>query len=233
MPLTPLIHITAAYSNAVLVAVMPHVNDFAKKLDLPIQLPITQAAVSKFVVTPQKGFVGGFLWLTNDYQFAFNNGYVNSFKLLKGNPFITDDPAQDWPHYFGKGNMTTNEAIEFARESLRKLGYEPKTFHADEPPYSLEGSSDLRGGHFPYCQIKWEREATNVEDMKEAANLTFQIDMQKKTLIGMTIFSRKAWQTNPVVDVVAETEGEYRQHQEGNKKSINTGKPDLFMQNSN
>ena len=41
MPITALIHITSAYSNAVLVAIMPHVNDFAKKMDLPIPLPIT------------------------------------------------------------------------------------------------------------------------------------------------------------------------------------------------
>ena len=230
MALTPLIHITAAYSNAVLVAVMPHVNDFAKKLDLPIQLPITQEAVSRFVVTPQKGFVGGSLWLTNDYQFIFNNGCVNSFKSIKGNPFLTDDPAKDWPEYLGKDNMTTNDAIEFARASLRKLGYSPETLHADEIPFSMEGPYDLREGHFPYCQIQWRRDATTIEDMKEAASLSFQIDMQKKVLVGMTILSRKIWQTNPVIDVVTETEGEYKQRQEGSKKVINTGKPDSFKE---
>ena len=40
-----IIRITADYSNAVLVAVLPYVSDFAQKLDLPVPHPITTAHV--------------------------------------------------------------------------------------------------------------------------------------------------------------------------------------------
>jgi hypothetical protein len=33
--------ITVSYSNAVLVAIMPHISNFAKALDLPIPQPVT------------------------------------------------------------------------------------------------------------------------------------------------------------------------------------------------
>jgi hypothetical protein len=82
MPITALIHITSAYSNAVLVAILPHVNDFAKKLDLPIPLPITTSQVLRFNVGRMQDFVGGGLWLTNHYQFVFDDGYVDSFTRL-------------------------------------------------------------------------------------------------------------------------------------------------------
>jgi hypothetical protein len=225
MPLTPLIHITAAYSNAVLVAILPHVNDFAKKMDLPIPLPITTNQVKRFNVARMKGEIGGGLWLTNHYQFVFADGCVSSFKSLEGNPFLSQDPAQDWPHYLGKDNMTTNDAIEMARGTLRKLGYDPKALHADTAPFSVEGSYDLREGHFPYCQIRWDKEAQTEKEKEDAAYLVFQINMEDKTIVGMTIIGRKIWQTNPVVDVVTETEGEYRQRTQGKKQSINTNAP--------
>ena len=52
-----LIHMTAAYSNAVLVAILPHVSDFAKKLDLPIPQPITATQVLKSRPSPYQGRV--------------------------------------------------------------------------------------------------------------------------------------------------------------------------------
>lgn len=229
MPITALIHITSAYSNAVLVAIMPHVNDFAKKIELPIPLPITSSQVSRFNPNPLQGFVGGGLWLTNQYQFVFNNGYVCGFTHLEGNPFLTEDPAKDWPHYIGKENINTNEAVELARSTLSKLGYDIQTLHADVAPNSIEGSYDLKEGHFPYCQIKWTTKAETPEEMKDFSSLTFQINMVSKSIMGMSIISRKLWQPNPQIDVQPELESDYRSRIQSHTNvpalNLNTGKP--------
>ncbi|EEF57893.1 hypothetical protein Cflav_PD0843 [Pedosphaera parvula Ellin514] len=72
-----LIHITAAYSNAVLVAILPHVSDFAKKLDLPIPQPIAANQVIWFKQVPFKGQIDGALVLSNNCWFHFSShGYV-------------------------------------------------------------------------------------------------------------------------------------------------------------
>jgi hypothetical protein len=229
MPITALIHITSAYSNAVLVAILPHVNDFAKKLDLPIPLPITTSQVLRFNVGRMQDFVGGGLWLTNHYQFVFDDGYVDSFTRLEGNPFLSEDPAKDWPHYIGKENINTNEAIELARGALRKLGYDPKMLHADVAPYSVEGSYDLREGHFPYCQIKWTSQAETPEEMKESSSIKFQINMVDKSIMGMSIFSKKIQLPNPKIDIQPELESDYRNRIQSHTNvpvlNLNTGKP--------
>ena len=49
IPAEKLLHMTLAYSNAVLMVVMTNVSDFAKRLDLPISQPVTTAQVQKFV----------------------------------------------------------------------------------------------------------------------------------------------------------------------------------------
>jgi len=76
-----LIHITATYSNALLVAILPHVSDFSKKLELPIPQPITVAQVRRFNLNPYNGHLSGSVVLTNRYWFAFDEGgYVVSFR---------------------------------------------------------------------------------------------------------------------------------------------------------
>ena len=215
MPLTQIIHITAQYSNAVLVAMLPHVNDYATKLELPIPLPITQEQVQTFKVGHLEGYVAGGLWLTNDYCFTFGNGYIWNFKVFTNNPWLTENPAGDWGHYIGKMNMTTNEAITFARDELVKLGYDPKALHADVAPTSFEGGNVLPQGPFPYCQIKWRKEAKTIEEKADASAITVQVNMQDKTLLGLTVISPKVRQPEPDIEPKPELESDYRKRMQG------------------
>jgi hypothetical protein len=200
-------------------------------LDLPIAQPITLNQVARFNPSPLQGFPGGGLWLTNRYKFIFGNGYVWNFEKLDGNPWLSQDPATDWPRYIGKGNMTTNEAIELARTTLRKLGYDPKELHADGPPFSVEGPYDIREGHFPYCQITWLKEAQTIEEKSEASSLTFQFNASDKTLLGLSIISRKAWKPDPKIDVVPELESDYKKRAQGTMV-INTNAPQVLNPNA-
>src|SRR5262245_23719665 len=128
-----LIHMTAVYSNAVLVAIVPQISDFTEKLDLPIIQPITVNQVIEFRPSPYKGEIGGGLMLSNHYWFSYADGQVISFRS-PDNFFHEDDPVANWRRYVGKENMTTNQAIEMGRQALRKLGYSVEELHADVPP---------------------------------------------------------------------------------------------------
>jgi hypothetical protein len=209
MPLLQMIHITTAYSNAVLVAVLPHVSNFAKQIDLPIHLPITQSQVVKLKVNPIEGYIGGGLFLDH-YQFAFDRGQVITFHNLTNNPFIKDDPSVDWKAFAGKDNITTNDAIDYAKKLMVKMGYTPKELHADIPPDSLQGPFDLKTGeHVPYCDINWSNVNTTT-NRQDIVYMDFQIDMERKELVGMGLASRVFWKTNPPVGVTPETEVEFR-----------------------
>jgi len=65
-----LIHMTATYSNAMLVAILPHVSDCAKQLDLPITQPITTSQVAHFRPSPYKNIITGGIWLAADADCA-------------------------------------------------------------------------------------------------------------------------------------------------------------------
>jgi hypothetical protein len=205
------IHMTATYSNAMLVAILPHVSDFAKKLDLPIQQPITPAQVREFKPSPIKDFVGGGLFFTNGDWFLFNRGAVTGFRS-PDNVFVNE--SEGWPSFaFGKDNMTTNEAITFARQTLTKLGYPPELLGCDVPPKWFTGPYDTKDGkHVPHCQMRWERypEAKTEDEHRNNDYVSFEINMEKKTVTGISISSSKIVQPSPRVDVVPELESEFR-----------------------
>ncbi|HEY5297556.1 MAG TPA: hypothetical protein VIK59_06505 [Verrucomicrobiae bacterium] len=210
-----LIHVTVAYSNAVLVAILPHISDCAKKLDLPIPAPVTASQVAHFNISPWEGEIGGGLWLTNHYFFSFTSGYVSSFRSPTNwfnNTYDNWDDLEYFKRYRGRDNMTTNEAIELARDSFRKLGYKPEEFQADGPPTSFEGPiNSKRLGHMPYCRIEWNSPNSKIRNwLGLDSYIQFDIDMQRKQIVGMNLISRRFWRSDPKITVTPDLETNYR-----------------------
>ena len=124
--------VTADYSNAVLVAIMPYVSDFAKNLDLPIAQPITPAHVRFFGCSPLANHVGGRVVLTNGYSFTFDRGRVVLF--TSPNSYFDLQDVKRIPEFYGKVKLTQTEAVQIARDAIRKLGYTQAAFQADRRP---------------------------------------------------------------------------------------------------
>src|SRR4051812_35239659 len=126
------VQVTAQYSNAALVAILPHVSEFSQKLDLPIAQPVRVEQVEHFNCDPHKGQVGGWLRLTNGFQFWYYDGYVKGF--ASPDCYYRLQGGEDLTPFFGSVKMSADEAVRLARESLRKLGYAETTLYADGTP---------------------------------------------------------------------------------------------------
>jgi len=214
MPISTLIHVTATYSNAVLVAVLSHVSDCTKKLDLPLPQPITTNQVARFNVNPTKGEVGGGLWLTNGWWFVFQSGCVGGFRSPDN--WFTQQDIEGVERFHGKDNMTTNQAIEMARSGFAKLGYKIEDFKLDKQPIRVEGPYENKVvGHVPFCSITWEDcpDPKTPEELANSSIIRFDIDMQKKQFVGMSLIGRKFWRPNPVIGIVPMSESDYQNMQ--------------------
>jgi hypothetical protein len=237
MPLTPLIHITAAYSNAVLLAILPHISDCAKQLDLPIPQPITASQVSRFATSSYENDVGGGVWLTNGYWFNFSLGYVEGFRSSTNwfsNQNDNWDDLKYLKRYIGKDNMTTNEAVALARSSFVKLGYKLADFNLDAAPTRLEGPYDTKKlGHIPFCRVEWDNPAVDTDEKRagQISLVQFDIDLQRKQIVGMGLSSTNFWRPNPQIDVVPETELDYRKRIQG-KMFVRSNAPIHFVPNN-
>lgn len=212
-----LIHMTATYSNAVLVAILPHISDCAKQLDLPIPQPITATQITRFNPSPYKDFIGGAFWLTNHCWFVFDNGYVHGFRSPDDWFTMADEYWNHLERYVGKDNMTTNEVIELARNSFRNLGYKPEDFHVNEQPTRVEGPYDNKKlGHIPYCRVEWDSPTSTIQQMLGLNfNIQFDVDMQRKQVVGMNLSGKRFFRPNPKIAVVPELESDYRKRIQG------------------
>ena len=218
-----LIHMTAAYSNAVLLIVMTNVSDFAKKLELPIPTPITTNHVQKFTPLPVKHSIGGALFLTNgDRFFQHGNGYINGFYSAQNYYTEQEFDEASVSKYYGRMNMTTNEVIEFARDALRKLGYDPKKLSADGPPTSFSFAGVINGHMFPFCDMEWE--GPDKENWKNKIRIS--INAEKKQVVGLSIISPSAWRPSPKLNIEPELESEYQKRMKG-KMFLRTNAPEL------
>ncbi len=142
-----ILQVTAAYSNAVLVAIMPHVSNFAKTLDLPIPQPVTIAQVKKFGCSPRADHIGGRVVLTNDYSFTFDLGAVVLYRSPHSY-YSLQDPDR-LPEFYGTVKVKKDEAINIAHNALKKLGYSDSELFLDlkpkvTPPKRNEGKEIAR-----------------------------------------------------------------------------------------
>jgi hypothetical protein len=200
MPL-PYYQLTVAWSNAVLTALLPHFSDCAKQLNLPIPTPITISQVAHFMPPIETGAFQAALWLTNGYSFEYFNGAL-CFRS-RDDLFALEDMDR-LERLAGKDNMTTNEAIDLARNSFVNLGYKLSDFEMGDPPNEIEGPSDIKDvGHMPFCKVTWRgpKGATNKQKTYE---LQFDVDMRQKRLAGMTLLGKTLWRPVPKIDAVPE-----------------------------
>lgn len=149
-----LVQMTAAYSNAVLMLVLSNATDVATKLDLPIIKPVQPSHVWKFVCDPRKDSVGGWLTLTNLYEFWYFNGHVDSMESSHSY-FGLQDPDLI-PRFFGKMRMSEAEVVEMARQSVRKLGYDPPWLLQKPQVQAARTAPQDKPNIVPHFRVTWK-----------------------------------------------------------------------------
>jgi hypothetical protein len=154
-----LVQITAQYSNAVLVAVLPHLSGFAQKLDLPVPTPIVPSQVLEFKCDPRAGQTGGAVVLTNGTMFTFLDGRVTLYRSPQSY-YSLQDPELI-PRFYGPVRISEKEAMRIARNTIKKLGYQSIVFNADNPPMVTPpkkiGTNFVSRYLFQWLDPKWPK----------------------------------------------------------------------------
>ena len=192
------IRVTAEYSNAVLVAVLPHISDVAQKLDLPVPHPVTAPHVINCSIKPQRK-LGVQVGIEGEWYFVFEKGYVDT--VQGPHHFFGLQDFERTPEFFGQVKMSKAEAIEFARETLKKLGVSLESVFAEQEP-RVTGPISNGTNTVPHYRIEWLD--------PRGAGMTTTVDMEingnAKRLERLRLFSRALERPPPKVAVPAQTE---------------------------
>ena len=197
-----LVQITAQYSNAVLVAILPYVSDFAQRLNLPTAAPVMPAQVLSFRCDPRKGEIGGLITLTNAGAFAFLEGRICSYRSPKSY-FSLQDPELI-PKFFGPVRVKEKEARETACGVIEKLGYTADMFRADlKPKVTMPermGSNYIARYRFQWLDPAWQRNKPITGVVP--ALLDVEVDASTGQIQMVSIASLASRRPSPKVDVV-------------------------------
>lgn len=197
MPTFEVIQITAQYSNAVLLAVMPFVADFAKKLDLPLPQPITIQQVREFNCSPRSDLFGGRVTLTNGHEFVFMHGRIEVYRSPQCYYELQDPDLA--PKFFGPVRLTEKQALQIAREAIKKLGYSENELFADRPAH-ITKPAKVGKNYVPRYRIRWNDPTRGSPD-NPPPSMDLEIDATTGRIHLMYLLNPNTWRAPPKVDV--------------------------------
>ena len=186
------LEITAQYSNAVLVAIMPHISDFAQTLELPVSLPVTMAQVDRFNCDRRKDQIGGLVLLTNGCRFWYENGHVSGYEGTHS--YFTLQVPDQVSEFYGTLRMNKSEAVEFCRKAIEKLGCQV-TDLSREPSVVL-ADTDF-GQTIPHYRIRWRDHSWPEKDNMTLTRV--EVNADKKLVEEIWLPATNFWRTSPAI----------------------------------
>ena len=192
-----LVQVTAQYSNAVLVALLPYVSDFSKNLELPIPTPITTNHVRQFKCSPRLDLMGGNIVLTNGYEFSFVHGRVGLYRSPKCY-FFLQDPDRI-PDFYGPVKISEAEVLQIARQAIKKIGYTDALSDANGVP-EITRPAQIGTNVVPRYRIKW-RSPNELDPKSPRSSIDFEINATTKQVEMMYLGNTKNRRPSPKVDV--------------------------------
>jgi len=144
--------------------------------------------------------VGGYLTLTNSLEFWFENGFVNGYRTTKSY-YDLQDPRRI-PEFYGKLNLTKDEAIRRARASLIELGYDLKDIFADQDP-EVEMPPRVGTNIVSVYSVRW------IDPIESGPSVIIDLSGVDGAIHKMRFFSTVFWRERPRIktatdDVVPE-----------------------------
>ncbi len=201
MPISELVQVTAQYSNAVLVAVMPYIADFAQKLNLPIQQPLTVAQVAQFKCDPRKDRVGGMVTLTNHFEFTFLDGRICVYR--SPDSYFSLQEADVPTQFYGTVKLREKEAVNTARQAIQKLGYTEKQTHTETEPRVIKprqfGKNSVPRYRVTWLDPSWQGARTASRPLPAIMDVEVNGENGRIEMFSMTSHDTRA--PNPPVAV--------------------------------
>ena len=193
---TEFIRVTAEYSNAVLLAILPYVSDFAQKAELPVPHPTKVEHVVGCGVLPWRntdgGIAGAGIRISGGWTLRFQSGYVNSF--TSPNSYFGLQNPDEIPRYFGTVRMNPEQAVALARESIRKLGIPLEQLFAEQEP-GISPLEKVGTNTIPRYKVQWV-------DPVGSQTAEAEVNADAKRVESLSINSTHLHKPSPKVSVV-------------------------------
>jgi hypothetical protein len=209
-----LIQVTAQYSNAVLVALLPYFSDAAHKLDLPVPQPITVQSIVDCGISPYR-YPNGDIYqagieVRGGWALCFMGGRVN-FAELRPSYFTVQNP-DDLTNYYGKVRMSKDEAVQMARDAIKKMGVPLEWVFAEQEP-RVTMPPKIHSHVLPYYRIEWldPRVGSLSQSGSDSVDIGINADAKRVERINLQV-NENLRRAPPKIDAPTPVRGRPRPH---------------------
>lgn len=189
----PLIQLATQYSNAVLVAILPQVSDFAIKSELPIPTPVVSEHIRQFRPLMIGDEIGGVFVFTNGIRLRYLRGMVEGFDTPRS--YFNVQNPRDIPKFYGELGMSKDEALQFARDHIHRLGYSLKETFTDQDPQKVDMPQHIGTNTVPFYQFHWQ------DPVFHATAIRVEVDANKRQIQSLALMSPFLWRAAPQLKV--------------------------------
>lgn len=180
------------YAAKLIPIALSSVDEYAKKLSLPIPSPLATNHLARFSLDDNGGWPHSEIELTNGWRFIYRNNRVNGY-YAPDNFFNSDNRPIRIREFIGQQRMTQEEAIELTRKTIRTLGYPPHLVRVDfEPTIRRPVLSNLSR-----LFITWQMETEDDLQSKVEA----EVDLTKRELKSLYHDDKAYWNKPPPIDL--------------------------------
>jgi hypothetical protein len=187
--------INPEYARQLVPMIFDAVDGYARKLSLPIPLPLTTNNVARIKIYNNDGWPHCEVWLTNGWKFIYRhtmvNGYhtPNVFNTTDYHPFHQKDFGGNW-------NLTTNQAIDLVKQQLAKLDFPTSNIHMDFAPNVIYAAGDFKK-IIPRYFFEWDY-TTNEELLSK---VEAEVNANSGKLESLYYDDKAYWGSYPPIDV--------------------------------
>jgi hypothetical protein len=161
-------------------------TEMAKRLELPIKLPIRPDDIKESTLDIRNGDLIGSIILNNGYRFSYQHGYISSFYSRNSDAY---DHEFDLKTIYGKVRFTKEQILDYATKQVRKLGYPDDLIFLDQPSFVGGGPSENVPGYTRF-RVWWQRPGTKSIEKDRNAQFT------EAEINGMTLQLESLWLRN-------------------------------------
>jgi hypothetical protein len=202
--------VSPQYARTFLNAILPQLADFVRMANLSIRPPVSTDDIdmAKYVTIYSCGIVEGdtqaFIDMKSGDRFVYSHGQVTAFYSHdamdfpeREHPYTYPGIDQDRAKFYGPINITTNDAVNLVRQTIKNLAYSESVLHVNTPP-RVDGPGWWGTNRIARCFIEWR------ESIDGPTWVNSEVDMASHRVTSLYINNHaitNIWREPPRINV--------------------------------
>jgi hypothetical protein len=192
------------YARQLIPIMFQAIGEYARKLALPIPMPLTTNNIARIQITDNEGWPHAEVTLANGWRFIYRHTMVNGY--YSPDVFFSNKPGIDLNDVKGKWNLSETATVQLVKTTLAKLSYPTNNIHTDFRPYLIYAQGEFRK-MVPRLFIQWNYTPQGHDDLE--SKVEAEVNAENGVVESLYYDDTAYWNSRPPISVPISTAKSY------------------------